>query len=61
MRGQVFYALVKGRRGSGYAVEPAGRGARPTVVRASEIADHWVHAERADAVPEGQLVLEDLS
>jgi hypothetical protein len=60
-RGQVFYALVKGRRGSGYAVEAAGRGARPTVVRASEIADHWVHAERAEAVPEGQLVLEDLT
>jgi hypothetical protein len=60
-RGQVFYALVKGRRGSGYAVEPNARGERPTVVRAGEIVDHWVHAERAEPVPDGQLVLEDLA
>jgi hypothetical protein len=60
-RGLVFYALVKGRRGTGYAVEPAGRGARPTVARAGEIVDHWVHAERADAIADGQLALEDLA
>jgi hypothetical protein len=60
-RGQVFYALVKGRRGSGYAVEPHDRGARPTIVRASEIVDHWVHAERTEPVPDGQLALEDLA
>jgi hypothetical protein len=61
-RGQVFYALVRGRRGTGYAVEPNGaRGARPTVVRAGEIVDHWVHAERTEPVPDGQLALEDLA
>ena len=61
-RGQLFYALVKGRRGSGYAVEPAGgRGSRPTIARAGEIVDHWVHAERAEAVAEGQLALPDLA
>ena len=56
--GRVFHATVKGSGVGGYTIEPHDRTVRARVARSHEIIDHWLHAERAVAVSDGQLSLE---
>jgi hypothetical protein len=57
--GRVFHATVRGRGVGGFVIEPHDRAVRARHARPSEIAEHWMHAERAsEAIAEGQLALE---
>jgi hypothetical protein len=59
--GRVFHATVRGRGVGGFAIEPHDRAIRARRAAASEIIDHWMHADRVDIAPDGQLTLEDLA
>jgi hypothetical protein len=57
--GRLFHATIRGRGVGGFVIEPHDRDVRARQARPSEIADHWMHAERAaEAIAEGQLSLE---
>ena len=57
--GRVFHATVRGRGVGGFVIEPHDRAVRTRQARASEIAEHWMRADRAaEAIAEGQLSLE---
>ena len=60
-RGRAFYATVRGRGIGGLVIEPHDRSVRARRCVPAEITDHWVHAERAEPVVDGQLALEGLS
>jgi hypothetical protein len=59
-RGRTFYATVRGRGVGGLVIEPHDRTVRARRAAPGEVVDHWVHAERAEAGPDGQLALEGL-
>ena len=60
-RGRAYYATVRGRGIGGLVIEPHDRAVRARRCTAAEITDHWVHAERAEPVVDGQLALEGLT
>jgi hypothetical protein len=60
-RGRTFYATVRGRGLGGLVVEPHDRAVRSRRAAPAEVVDHWVHAERAETMLEGQLALEGLN
>jgi hypothetical protein len=59
--GRVFHATVSGRGVGGFSIEPHDRTVRARHARPGELVDHWLHAERAQAIPDGQLSLEELT
>src|SRR4051812_21829604 len=59
--GRVFHATIRGRGVGGFVIEPHDRAVRARRAAASEIIDHWMHADRVDIAPDGQLTLEDLA
>ena len=59
--GRVFHATVRGRGVGGFAIDPHDRGVRVRRARLEEVVEHWMRAERAQAIADGQLSLEDLA
>ena len=57
-RGRAFYATVRGRGVGGLVIEPHDRSVRARRASPAEVVDHWVHAERTETRPDGQLALE---